>query len=126
MSEARSPARSLFIKDLIRRVHKELIESQAEREAAGEEPLFTVQDMTIEAHFVVQESKAAEGGVDFRLLTFGGARAGGKKEAQQQQVHKIVLRLRVAEDAPAATRPRRSAKRRSPGKRPKKAGVRPR
>jgi hypothetical protein len=84
---------SLFIKDLIRRVHDELIESRNERQQQGIDPIFSVDRLTIEANFIVEEKDVAQGGVKFKLLTFGGADAGAKLEYKQQQVHKITLEL---------------------------------
>lgn len=82
--------RSLFIKDLIRKVQTELIESQRERETAGEEPIFQINHLTIEVNFVVTESKDAHGDFDFKVIT-----AGGSKTIDQQQVHKITLSLKA-------------------------------
>jgi len=85
--------KSLFIKDLIRCVHQELLESQKEREEYGEVAIFEVEKMTIEVNFVATDSKEAKGGLDFKIITIGGLDLGGKAEYQQQQVHKIVLSL---------------------------------
>lgn len=84
--------RSLFIKDFIRRVHKELLESQKEREKEGLESLFVVDDLTIEVNFIASETKDVEGGLDFKIVTAGGAR-----QYQDQQVHKITLHLKTVE-----------------------------
>ena len=80
--------RNLFIKDLIRKVHTEIFESQKEREAAGQSPLFRVEKMTIEVNFVVTETGKGRGGFDFKVIT-----AGAEKEFQKQQVQKITLEL---------------------------------
>jgi hypothetical protein len=93
MKKGFTASRSLFIKDLIRRVHQELLESQKEREECGEVAIFEVEKMTIEVNFVVTDSKEAKGGLDFKIITIGGLDLGGKAEYQQQQVHKIVLSL---------------------------------
>lgn len=84
---------SLFIKDLIRRVHAELIESRAERELSGELPIFTVDGLTLEVNFVAEESKDVKGGLDFKVITVGGVNVGGAKTYHQQQVHKVTLNL---------------------------------
>jgi hypothetical protein len=96
--DATPSERPLFIRELIRRVHRELLESRSEREEEGLEPIFEVQGMTIEVNFVAAESKEAKGGLDFRVITVGGSR-----QYDSQQVHKITLTLSapvilVAED----------------------------
>lgn len=92
-NEGAGPIRSLFIKELIRRVHQELVESQQEREASGQPPIFQVQQMTVEVNFVITESSEAKGGLEFKVITVGGVDLGGSKGYQQQQVHKITLLL---------------------------------
>jgi hypothetical protein len=82
------PKDSLFIKDLIRQVQKELVESQREREAAAEDPIFRVDGLTIEANFVVSRTGGAKGGLDFKIITLGGSR-----DIERQQVHKLTLTL---------------------------------
>jgi Trypsin-co-occurring domain 2 len=82
---------SLGIKDLIRRVRVELTESHREREDAGEPPLFVVQDLTVEANFVVTKAKSGQGGLDLKIITVGGGR-----HVEHQQVHKLTLTLAVA------------------------------
>jgi Trypsin-co-occurring domain 2 len=79
---------SLFIKDLIRRVHDELYESRSEREASGQDPIFEVSALTLEVNFVVVEKKGLQGGLDFRVIT-----AGAGKNYEQQQIQKITLSL---------------------------------
>jgi Trypsin-co-occurring domain 2 len=80
--------RPLFVRELIRRVHEELVESREERERQGLPPIFEVENMTIEVNFVATETREARGGLDFRVIT-----AGGSRSYDQQQVHKITLSL---------------------------------
>jgi hypothetical protein len=84
---------SLFIKDLIRRVHEELYESRREREASGQDPIFEVSALTLEVNFVVVEKKGLKGGLDFRVIT-----AGADKNYEQQQIQKITLSLSALPD----------------------------
>jgi hypothetical protein len=93
LSQPEPLTRPLFIKDLIRRVHQELIESRQEREASGEAAIFEVEKMTIEVNFVAIQSKEAQGGLDFKIISVGGLELGGSAGIQQQQVHKITLTL---------------------------------
>lgn len=81
---------TLFIKELIRRVQTELLESKKQRDAAGQEALFAVDSMTIEVNFVVTRSGAGKGGLDFKIIT-----AGGEKSYENQQVQKITLNLKA-------------------------------
>ncbi len=92
MAKAEKITDNLFIKDLIRKVHEELLASQEEREQSGIDPLFYVKDMTIEANFIAEKSVEAEGGVSFKFLTVD-AQIGGGGKIQAQQVHKITLNL---------------------------------
>jgi Trypsin-co-occurring domain 2 len=84
---------SLFIKDLIRRVHDELYESRCEREASGQDPIFEVSMLTLEVNFVVVQKKGMKGGLDFRVIT-----AGADKAYEQQQVQKVTLSLSALPD----------------------------
>jgi Trypsin-co-occurring domain 2 len=79
---------SLFIRDLIRRVHDELHESRREREELGQEAIFEVSALTLEVNFIVTEAKDLKGGLDFKVIT-----AGADKSYQQQQVQKLTLSL---------------------------------
>jgi Trypsin-co-occurring domain 2 len=88
VEEGASPTDSLFVRELIRRVHQELVESRAEREASGSAAIFEVERLTVEVNFVATESKDARGGLDFKIVTLGGG-----MQLQTQQVHKITLNL---------------------------------
>lgn len=82
---------SLGIKDLIRKVHEELIESQAKRENDRIDPLFTVDKLTIEAQFQVEKKKGKSGGFDLKLVD-----ADFKNEQTESSIHKITLELKVS------------------------------
>lgn len=79
---------NLFISDLIRKVHEELIDSQAKREDGKMPPLFRVKELTLEVNFVVQKSAKKGGKLGFSIIT-----AGMEKGIEKQQVHKITLKL---------------------------------
>ena len=78
----------LFIRDLIRRVHRELYASQQERELAGEAAIFEVDGLELEVNFVITESRDREAGLDLKVITAGAA-----KHYESQQVHKITLSM---------------------------------
>lgn len=82
---------SLPIGDLIRRIQNDLIESQRQRESEGQPPLFEVDSLTLEVHFVVTRSTKTTGGFDLKVITFGG-----ETTYTSEQVHKISLSLKSA------------------------------
>lgn len=79
---------SLFLKELLMRVQRELRESQQERQERGEEAIFEVERLTLEVNFVAQVDREMQGGLDLKIVTAGGA-----VSYQNQQIHKIVLEL---------------------------------
>jgi hypothetical protein len=83
---------NLFIKELIRKVHQELIDSQNERESNGMDPLFYVKDLTIEANFIVETEVNGGGGIRFGIVSING---GAKYNSHQ--VHKITLTLSTSD-----------------------------
>lgn len=93
MTREHSGEDSLFVRELIRRVHQELLESREERRQSGMPPIFEVERMEIEVNFVAIDSKEARGGLDFKVITIGGASVGGGKRYESQEVHKITLSL---------------------------------
>jgi hypothetical protein len=88
MSDSHPVEDSLFVRELIRRVHQELLESREERQKSGAPAIFQVEGMTIEVNFVAIDTKGVRGGLDFKVIT-----AGGEKHYENQQVHKITLSL---------------------------------
>lgn len=84
---------SLFIKDLISKVHDELLQSRQEREHRGDPAIFEVEQMTLEVNFVAQRTTEFNGGIDLKIVTVGGAHLGGTHNYQDQQIHKITLTL---------------------------------
>jgi hypothetical protein len=96
VAEELQEEQSLSIKELIRRVQRELIASQKEREAANEEALFQVDKLDLEVHFVVTKSTKAEGGFSLQVLTLGGFHAGTSRNSEEQQVQKLTLSLKAA------------------------------
>jgi hypothetical protein len=95
---------SLFIKDLISKVHDELLQSRQAREQRGDPAIFEVENMTLEVNFVAQRDSEFNGGIDLKIVTVGGARLGGTRHYNNQQIHKITLMLTAlpyqTEDAP--------------------------
>lgn len=97
-SKAHVTGSALGIGELIRSVHRELLESRRARIAKGLAPFFQVQGLTVEVHFVVTQSDKARAGFDLKVVTAGADRA-----YEESQVHKIRLDLRVAESVTEAT-----------------------
>lgn len=84
---------SLFIKDLISKVHEELLQARQERQQRGDPAIFEVDQMTLEVNFVAQRDSDFSGGIDLKIVTVGGAQLGGTRHYQDQQIHKITLTL---------------------------------
>jgi hypothetical protein len=82
------PEGSLFLKELLTRVQRELRESRQERQERSEEAIFEVERLTLEVNFVAQVDREIQGGLDLKIVT-----AGGTASYQNQQIHKIVLEL---------------------------------
>jgi hypothetical protein len=99
MTDLNRVTSSLFIKELIRRVHQELLASRQERLDSGDPPIFAVEQMTIEVNFVATRSTEGGGGLDFKIVTIGGANVGGKRQYHNEQVHKITLSLTASPDS---------------------------
>jgi len=86
--------RPLFIKDLIRQVHDELLASQKERLSRDESPIFEVEKLTLEVNFIITDETEAKGGFNFKIIT-----AGIGNKYTDQQIHKVTLSLTaVAQD----------------------------
>lgn len=79
---------NFYLKDLIRRVRAELDAAEKAREIAGEEIKYTLGSITLEVNFVVEESHGAEGGVDLKVIKFGG-----KEAKASTAVQKITVQL---------------------------------
>lgn len=83
----------LQIKDVIRKVQQELIDSQKERREQGMSPLFEVDSLEIEIHFVVQQQSEAKTGVSLAVVEVGA-----DHNYNQEQIQKITLRLKKVEN----------------------------
>src|SRR5215470_4052788 len=80
----------LSLKNLIRAVSDELLESRRERLAAGIPALFEIENLTIEVSFVVTESKGGGGGFDLKVI-----KADANVKYDKEQVHKVALTLKA-------------------------------
>ena len=78
----------LDLKRLIRTVQRELEDSQREREAAGQEPLFKVEELTIELKFAISEEQTAKGGFSLKVIEFGGS-----DKIAENEIQTLTLRL---------------------------------
>lgn len=84
----------ISLKDLIRAVSDELLASRQERLAEGQPPIFQVNELTIEASFVISKSASGSGGFDLKIL-----KADAGTEYKQDTVHKIVLKLDTVKES---------------------------
>jgi hypothetical protein len=78
----------LGLKDLLRQTRLEIESAAREREAAGEEGLFQVDSVTIEAHFIVRRNAGIDGSFKLLAVTLDGS---GKYEKEQVQKVTVVL-----------------------------------
>ena len=84
------------IKDVIRKVQQELMESQKEREELEEPPLFEVEGMELEIHFVARKTTDAKAGLSLPVVDVGANR-----NYSNEQIQKLKIRLRVVEEGAA-------------------------
>lgn len=84
---------NIRIKDVIRKVQQELAESQKEREDKGEPPLFEVESLELEIHFVARKTTDAKVGLSLPVVD-----AGGSKNYSNEQVQRLKIRLKAIED----------------------------
>ncbi|MFC5972002.1 trypco2 family protein [Halomarina salina] len=85
----------LPLKEFIRAVQAELIESESEREESNIPPLFKVDSLEIEASVVASKRVEGKGGIDIQVVSLGG---GGHVEEQSVQKIKLTLSTVEAED----------------------------
>jgi len=88
---------SLSLKEMIQQVRDELVASERERKAKGQEALFQVDQVELVVNFVVTKTSKAKAGFSFQVLTFGGLDLGGDKGRQDQSVHTITLTLKAVD-----------------------------
>lgn len=95
---------SLSLKELLHAVRRELAESEREREKSGETALFRTEELVLEVNFVLTQTNDAKGGVEIKVLTFGGVNFGAGESYQHQQIHKVTLKLKAV---PPGTTPKK-------------------
>lgn len=83
----------IALKELLRQIQKELVDSENERKKHGFEPLFKVHSLDIQAHFVLKKTTKGKGLFDLKLITIGGERTLAK-----EMVHTISLHLELSTD----------------------------
>lgn len=97
MSETKTSAEgmedNLPLKEFVRAVQSELIESEKEREESDIPPLFKVDSLEIEASVVASKRVEGKGGISIQVVSLGG---GGHVE--EQSVQKIKLTLSAVEE----------------------------
>ena len=87
--------KGIGLKDLIRSIHTELAESQADREQTGMPPLFEVNGLDLELHFTISETDHIGGKIDLKIISIGS-----DKTIKDEQIHRITLHLRALEQEP--------------------------
>ena len=79
----------ISVKELLRKISEDLLESEEERLSKGQRSVFEVSELTIELAFVVSRSREGRGGVDLRVVNIGGD-ASRKSEQTQRMTLKLV------------------------------------
>ena len=77
------------ISALIRDVHKELVDSQNDRESNGLDPFFAFDSFDLEINFATTESTGVEGGLGIKIIS-----AKGNEKYTSEQVHKLTIRMK--------------------------------
>ena len=90
---------SISLKDAIRLVQEELINSQVEREMNDVSPLFEVERLTIEANCIFTKKENSELGFDVRLLSLFSLKAGLTDIEENSFVQKIKLELKAIKNS---------------------------
>ncbi|HVS08365.1 MAG TPA: trypco2 family protein [Planctomycetota bacterium] len=86
----------LSLSELIRYVREQLHVAAETRREADLRAILRVESVVIEVNVVATKTAKGHGGIDLKVITAGGA-----KEHQRQEVHKITLNLRAkAPDEP--------------------------
>jgi NTP-dependent ternary system trypsin peptidase co-occuring protein len=80
------------LSELIRYVRTQLHEAAEARRLQKEPSLFRVSEVTLELNVVLKTSTGKHGALDLKIVS-----AGGEKKYEQQQVHKVTLKLRAKE-----------------------------
>jgi hypothetical protein len=85
--------RPLLLKDLIGQLRREITEAVSDRIAHDERPLFRLDGVDLEVHFVIEQEESLEGSASAKLLAVVGFKAGAKQTYSEEQVQKVTLHL---------------------------------
>lgn len=91
-----------LLKELIRQIRQELTEVVEERIENKEAPLFSINKITLEVHFVVEASDQKEAGVSAKLLAVAGFKVGAEQKYSTEQIQKITLELSAIQPSKSA------------------------
>jgi len=83
----------ILLKDLIHAVSNQLIASREERLTDNRPPIFEVDELTIEASFVITKASSSIGGFDLKII-----KGDAKEDYRQDMIHKIILKLKALKD----------------------------
>lgn len=97
MTSNTTKANPPLLKELIRQIRRELTEVVQERIESKEAPLFSINKITLEVHFVVEASDQKEAGVSAKLLAVAGFKVGAEQKYSTEQIQKITLELSAIE-----------------------------
>ncbi len=85
----------ISLSDTIRAIQDELIKSQKRRKDQNQPPLFKTDRLVLEANCIITKNKAAEGGIEFKLIP--GLQVGTKADYvnEKSMVHKITIEFKT-------------------------------
>ncbi|GAA3767747.1 trypco2 family protein [Streptomyces phyllanthi] len=81
----------ITVKELIRKLSEDLLESERERKQSGRRAVFEVAELTVELEFTVSRSRQGRAGLDLHVVDVGGE--AGRTNAHSQR---MTLRLVAA------------------------------
>jgi hypothetical protein len=81
----------ISVKELIQKISEDLLESEEERTARGQRPVFEVSELTVELAFVASRSRQGRGGVDLHVVSVGGDAGSVNERAQRMTLRLIAV-----------------------------------
>ncbi len=98
--------KGISLSDTIEAIQDELMKSQKRRKDQGKPALFETDRLVLEANCIITKNKAAEGGIEFKLIP--GLQVGTKADyvSEKSMVHKITIEFKTVPSGQAAANPK--------------------
>jgi Trypsin-co-occurring domain 2 len=81
----------ISVKELIQKISEDLLDSEQERTARGQRPVFEVSELTVELAFVVSRTRQGRGGLDLRVVSVGGDIGRANEQTQRMTLRLIAV-----------------------------------